>query len=110
MSPRPKSDKKKYLIAIQPEVMKGLKHLAVEHEKPVGEIIEGLWNFFNDKKGMFQAHNVTNENKERVFRQVAEVYMRTAGLKTTTWEGEPDIGDQRAKQREELADELKDTE
>ena len=43
MTPRPKtSTKSKYHVALEADVMKTLKHLAVEYNKPIGDIIEGL--------------------------------------------------------------------
>lgn len=47
MSPRPRSTKSKYHIALDEHVMKELKLLGVEHGKPVGDIIAGLLDFAN---------------------------------------------------------------
>lgn len=47
MTPRPKSTKSKFHIALDPDVMKGLKLLSVEYDHPVGDVIKALLALFH---------------------------------------------------------------
>lgn len=42
MSPRPRTTKKKFHVALEPDVMEELKRLSEEHSVPVGDVVEAL--------------------------------------------------------------------
>lgn len=73
MPPRPKTYKKKYQIAIDPKAMDEMKALAVQHGKPVGEVIEGLVDF------AASARFVSDETYIKRFNGMLETCLVNAG-------------------------------
>lgn len=62
MTPRPKTYKKKYQIAIDPDVMDTMKSLAIKYQKPIGEIVEGLVKFTDSARFITDDVYVTRFN------------------------------------------------
>lgn len=80
MTPRPRTSKKKHLIALEPPVMKKLQALSSKYGKPVGDIIEGLVKFAGS-----QVH--TDEEYVRRFSDRLEQCLVSAGTRSG-WVGD----------------------
>lgn len=74
MAARPKSStKEKFHLAVEPEVMRALKDLAIRFEKPVGDILEGLVDFTES------ARFITDEVYVTRFNALLETCLYNAG-------------------------------
>jgi hypothetical protein len=73
MTPRPRSSKTKHQIALEPKVMRTLRILAVEHGKPIGDIIQGLVDFTES------ARFVSDEMFVKRFNALLETCLANAG-------------------------------
>ncbi len=74
--------KKRTTIWIDPPVLRKLKFLGVEHDQPIGNVIEALVDFTE------MAQFVKEEDFQRRFASLLKMAFANAGQRAT-WEGDP---------------------